>query len=95
MNSQAIPLAKFRLGRIVSTAHALEVIPKEDITAAITRHVSGDWGEVDDEDRIANEQALIEGTRLVSIYRSGKGVKFYLITEADRRMTTVLLQEDY
>jgi len=95
MDVHCYPIAKFRLGRIVATAHVLEVIPRGDITAAITRHQAGDWGEMDEEDRQANERALVENTRLLSIYRSTKGRKFYLITEADRRMTTVLLPEDY
>jgi hypothetical protein len=95
MNAEAYPIAKFRLGRIVATANAVEVIPSADITAAITRHLAGDWGEMDGDDRQTNERALMQGGRLVSIYHSAKGVKFYLITEADRRVTTVLLPEDY
>jgi hypothetical protein len=62
---------------------------------AFTRHVRGDWGDVDDEDWEANERALMEGTRLLSVYRSAEGVKFWVITEWDRSLTTVLLPEEY
>jgi 5S rRNA maturation endonuclease (ribonuclease M5) len=89
----AIP--KLRLGRIVSTPNALEHLTEQDIALAIGRHSRGDWGELDDEDKQANERALIEGTRLLSVYRSASGVKFYVITEHDRSATTILLPEDY
>ena len=95
MNANGLPLAKFLLGRIVATPHALEVISPEEITAAITRHQAGNWGHVDEHDREANERALLEGTRLLSAYHSTTGARFWLITEADRRITTVLLPEDY
>ena len=95
MNPDAIPVALFRLGRIVATAHALEVIPKEDILKAIARHQAGDWGDLPAEDLIANNKSVIEGSRLLSAYHSTQGVKFWVITEADRSITTVLLPEDY
>lgn len=95
MSVHHIPVAKFRLGRIVATPHALEVIPNEDILRAIIRHQSGDWGELTAEDAEANDHAVIHGTRVLSSYRSAKGVTFWLITEADRSVTTVLLPEDY
>lgn len=95
MSEKIIPVAKFRLGRIVSTPHALEVIPNEDILRAIIRHQSGDWGELKAEDCEANDHAVVHGTRVLSSYRSAKGITFWLITEADRSVTTVLLPEDY
>jgi hypothetical protein len=58
-------------------------------------HHSGDWGDVGPEDHAANVRALVEGTRLFSVYHSQTGVKFWIITEADRGATTVLLPEDY
>ena len=88
-------IAKFRLGRIVATAHAVEVIPNEDVLAAICRHQAGDWGQLCEEDRLENERSLKEGFRLLSAYQSARGVRFYVITEADRSSTTVLLPEDY
>lgn len=95
MSATAIPIAKFRLGRIVATSHALEVITQDDILVGIQRHQAGDWGELPLEDRVANDRALVQGTRLLSAYRSINGVKFWIITEADRWSTTVLLPEDY
>jgi hypothetical protein len=95
MSENAIPTAKFRLGQIVATPHALEVLDHTDILGAIDRHQTGEWGEVCREDRIANDQALVNGTRLLSVYRSATGLKFWIITEADRSVTTVLMPEDY
>ncbi len=86
---------KFPLGRTVITQNALATLVHEDILAALGRHAAGDWGELDAEDVQANERALIEGTRLVSVYRSGADQRFYVITEWDRSCTTVLLPEDY
>ncbi|MEN9576480.1 MAG: hypothetical protein RL514_4335 [Verrucomicrobiota bacterium] len=87
--------AKFPLGRLVATPNALEHIPHPEILAALQRHLTGDWGDVDEHDREENELSLKEGFRLLSVYRSAKGVKFWIVTEADRSRTTVLLPEDY
>ena len=95
MTTTTLPIAKFRLGKIVSTPNALDQLTQEDILLAIGRHQAGDWGDVSEEDRAANERALIKGTRLWSVYHAGNGVKFWLITEADRSYTTVLVPEDY
>jgi hypothetical protein len=95
MTTTAVSIAKFRLGRIVSTPNALDRLTQEDILLAIGRHQAGDWGDVSEDDRAANERALVEGTRLWSAYHAGNGVKFWLITEADRSVTSVLMPEDY
>lgn len=95
MTASAHPIAKFRLGKIVSTPNALSKLTQEDILVGIQRHQAGDWGDVGEHDREANELALIEGTRLWSVYHAASGVKFQLITEADRSATTVLLPQDY
>lgn len=87
--------ARFPLGRVVATPNALNTLTPDDILSGLSRHVTGDWGEIDAEDRQANETALIEGTRPVSVYCSSNGLKFWIITEADRSATTVLLPEDY
>ena len=87
--------AKFPLGRLVATPNALEHIPNPDIMTALLRHLTGDGGDVDEHDREENELSLKEGFRLLSVYRSAAGVKFWIITEADRSRTTVLLPEDY
>lgn len=85
---------RFSLGTVVITPGALQSIPEEQVRAALRRHVSGDWGEVNKDDREENELSLREGFRLLSAYRHD-GVKFWLITEADRSCTTVLLPEEY
>lgn len=87
--------AKFGLGQIVATPKALSAIPNPEIQSALSRHLSGDWGDVCAEDHAANERALADGSRLFSVYRSNAGVKFWIITEADRAATTILLPEDY
>lgn len=89
------PAARFSLGKLVATPNALGVIPSDEILAALSRHVSGDWGTLDREDWQTNDNALQSGGRLLSAYLSTENVKFWIITEADRSATTVLLPEDY
>jgi hypothetical protein len=85
---------KFQPGSIVTTLGALDVATHEQIAAILARHLSGDWGEVDREDAAANEQALKYGERLMSVY-DVNGEKLWVITEADRSATTVLLPREY
>ena len=59
------------------------------------RHIVGDWGECCEEDKQANEDALAQGERLLSVYRTSKDEKIWVITEADRSSTCVLLPEEY
>ena len=89
------PIPKFELGGCHITSNARAHLTQDDVLRALRRHQGGDWGDVNQHDRQANELALKEGSRLVSVYHSATGVKFYIITEADRSMTTVLLPEDY
>jgi hypothetical protein len=93
MNARAGPT--FPLGQLVATPNALANITQEDITAALHRHVVGDWGDVCAEDKLLNDRAVLEGTRILSAYRAANGTKFWIITEADRSVTTMLLPEDY
>jgi hypothetical protein len=95
MSEQSIPVAVFRLGRLVATPNALKSISQEFILRAIGRHQACDWGDLGGEDRRSNDMALKDGGRLLSVYHSATGLKFYIITEADRSATTVLLPEDY
>lgn len=90
-----IGIPKFNLGRVVATAAAVEVLSEADIFRALDRHICGDWGEVCDEDRASNEEALVHQLRLLSVYRAANGTKFWIITEHDRSVTTVLLPSDY
>ena len=65
------------------------------VQLSVTRHLAGDWGDLCDEDRVANEQALAEGGRLFSSYTQEGDQKIWIITEWDRSVTTVLLPEEY
>jgi len=93
-----LPKAKFPLGQIIGTPRALRVLdtarqaPWEYI---IKRHAQGDWGDMCNEDHEANERALLEGDRLMSAYTLPTGVKVWVITEADRSATTIMLPEEY
>ena len=87
--------AKFPLGRIILTANAANVLAHNDLEVGLLRHVAGDWGDLEDPDRQENEKALANGFRLFSSYRAMTGIKFWIITEADRSVTTFLLPEEY
>lgn len=87
--------SKFVLGRLLMTPAVQESVPPSEVMRALRRHAQGDWGELDREDASANERALVDGARILSAYRSEAGVKFWVITEADRSSTTVLLPRDY
>ena len=83
---------RFSLGQTVVTRTALAVLSALDIAGALYRHQRGDWGDVGREDGQANERALKQGERLLSVYRTtADGTKFWIITEHDRSLTTVLL----
>jgi hypothetical protein len=86
---------KFALGHTVITAAAAAVLPDHEVRAALARHVLGDWGALGAEDWASNDRALVEGTRLLSAYCSQGGIRFWIISEWDRSITTVLLPEDY
>ena len=87
----------FPLGRIVATPGALAALEAagELHYRYLARHVRGDWGEIPDDDRKENELSLREGFRLFSAYQTRLGVRLWVITEADRSSTCVLLPEDY
>ncbi len=86
---------KFSLGQLVSTPGALEALTHPEMMAALSRHVIGDWGELDSEDKNSNDQSITDSSRILSAYRNAGGTKFWIITEADRSVTTVLLPEEY
>jgi hypothetical protein len=89
--------AKFPLGRLAATPGALEAMKASGQTSEffIARHGAGDWGEVNEEDQGLNDEALLHGDRLLSVYKTLRGVRLYVITEADRSATTVLLPSEY
>lgn len=94
---------KFALGRIVATPGALLTLIALDSSplSLLGRHVQGDWGDVCAEDRQVNEDAVLQGWRILSSYailvpgEADKSVKVWVITEADRSVTTVLLPSEY
>jgi len=92
-----IAKAKFALGKLVATPGALEALVEAGQTPMefVARHIRGDWGDVCDEDKQANEDALLHGERLLSAYHTKAGIKIWVITEADRSSTCVLLPEEY
>lgn len=92
-----MPTAKFPLGQVVATPGALNALAEAGQTPLefIARHVSGDWGELDEEDRAENERSLNDDCRLLSAYTLRDGTRLWIITEADRSSTTLLLPEEY
>ena len=91
-------VTSLELGQIVSTPGALQALVDADQAPAefLARHEAGDWGEVGAEDWQENELSVRDGFRILSAYTLGKtGVKIWIITEADRSATTILLPEEY
>ena len=86
---------KFEFGQTVITSNAQSILNPTDVQNALRKHLAGEWGECCLEDVQANDRAVENGDRILSIYRDRKDVKFWIITEADRSATTVLLPEDY
>ena len=88
---------KFNLGRTLATPGALDAFHSAGEAPAdyLDRHLQGDWGEVCDEDKALNDQALAEGTRLLSAYTLKSGARIWIITEANRSATTILLPSEY
>jgi len=88
---------RFSPGSVVATPGALEALRAsgDDPLAYLVRHIAGDWGELDEHDRRENELSLEHGWRILSTYRLSNGGRIWIITEADRRVTTILLPEEY
>ena len=90
-------IPKFPLGQVVATPGALDALAEAGETplSFLSRHISGDWGDLDEHDQRENELSLTHGFRLLSAYRLSTGVRIWVITEADRSATTLLLPEEY
>ncbi len=86
--------ARFALGQVVATPGALELIGGFGVYGLLRRHAAGDWGDLDAHDRRENERALETGARIFSAYETPAG-RVWVITEADRSSTCVLLPEEY
>lgn len=87
----------FRLGKLLITPGALLALVESEQSAVsfLARHAYGDWGELEEEDRQANDRALRDGTRLFSAYTLSTGQRLWIITEWDRSATTLLLPMEY
>ena len=95
MNFTSKPVT--RLGQVVATPGALEALEDAATQPAelLARHQAGDWGEVPPEDAAENELSLKQGFRLLSAYTLPTGARIWIITEADRSVTTLLLPSEY
>ena len=99
---KAMTRARFPLGQVVATPGALEALAESRQTPAffLEQHASGNWGVVDEEDWRLNDEAIKDGSRILSAYLTLKGKKLWIITEAaddngHRAATTLLLPEEY
>ncbi len=92
-----MPQALFRLGQLVATPGAIETLSESNEGAIdyLRKHQSGDWGELSPGDKKLNSQAVSTGGRIFSAYRTKKGEKIWVITEADRSSTCILLPSEY
>ena len=90
-------MMRFPLGRVVATPGALRALEQAEQLPAefLDRHVNGDWGDVPEEDKQENEFSVSHGFRIVSAYTTSAGEKIWVITEADRSSTTILLPSEY
>lgn len=91
---------KFNPGQLIMTRGVNDLIASNEefakhVMLSLQRHVAGDWGEVCDEDRVTNEQALLHGERLFSVYKKDGVPTIWIITEWDRSVTTILFPDEY
>ena len=95
--TQTTTITRFALGQTFITPGAEEALQIAGQTELefLRRHMSCDWGELSEEDLEENDVSLKEGFRLLSAYRTCKGQKLWIITEADRSATTILLPSEY
>ncbi len=94
---ETVQKVKFSLGRVVATPGAIEAFSdaEEEAITYLLRHARGDWGDLCTEDLEENELSLEQGFRLLSAYHLKDLTKIWIITEADRSATTILLPEEY
>ena len=88
---------RFPLGRILATPGAFEALERAHHTLFefLDRHANGDWGELGEDDKKENEVSLQQGFRILSAYTTRAGDRIWVLTEADRSATTILLREEY
>ena len=97
MHTSTKPVRTFPLGRTLITPGAIEALEEagQMPNEFLNRHARCDWGNVDEHDRRENELSLEQGFRLLSAYKTTKGERLWIITEADRSATTILLPSEY
>ncbi|MEJ7929858.1 hypothetical protein WG922_07730 [Ramlibacter sp. AN1015] len=99
MNHRNTPVKpiSFPLGRLTATANLLRHMEQHGIDPLtyLSRHASGDWGDLGKQDKLANDVALVDGTRILSKYVLPTGEAVYVITEWDRSITTMLFSSEY
>ncbi len=88
---------RFPLGQVMATPGAIQAMTDASTApmALLMRHARGDWGEVCAEDARENDRSIGRGFRILSAYMLPTGVKVWVITEADRSITTILLPDEY
>ena len=86
---------RFQPGEIYTTPGVRAATTTDEIAAALARHLCGDWGEICAEDAATNEDAIEGGGQLMSVYTSASGIVYWVITESDRSVSTLLLPDDY
>ena len=91
------PLLAFELGALTATAGAAQAAGAAGVRLVdlVLRHLGGDWGDIDQHDKATNNFAVTNGGRIVSSYHLDGGDDIWVITEADRTATTVLLASEY
>ena len=88
---------KFHLGHTVATPAALAVLENAGKSPAefLRRHLVGDWGDIEEEDKKLNDWSIINNERIFSAYNLGNGERIWIITERDHSATTILLPSEY
>ena len=88
-------MSRLQLGKVVITANAQEELDPVDVLESVSKHQHHDWGNMCEEDKNQNDLAVEEGLRIHSSYKDRNNKEFWIITEYDRSVTTILLPEDY
>lgn len=93
--TEKIGTRPFELGSLAITPDALSALHPVDVILSLRRHTYGDWGDCSPDDAKENDYSVDKRLRIMSVYHDRRGVKFWVITEADRSSTTVLLPGEY
>jgi hypothetical protein len=88
-------VARFDVGQLFITPAARDKLHEDDVFNCFVRHLAGEWGDLDEHDWKANDDAVEYGSRIMSVYDDRYGTRFWIITEADRSATTILLPAEY